>query len=160
MNCDLCGKPVEDGQPRRGGNGDGGKTGAPLGFARHYSCHVERYGRSPSTSLQPEIQALRKALGAPPAEPLGEGPKAVKRSLVPSSGSTYNRSENAARVWRNLRRLSEMGHTRIEIECPFCFARFWANVWSLSGGGKKCPNCGSMHASFGNAYPLMGNEDL
>lgn len=53
-----------------------------------------------------------------------------------------------------------MGRRRIEIECPFCWATFWAYVWSLAGGGKKCPNCGAMHTSYGSAHPLEGNETL
>ncbi len=83
----------------------------------------------------------------------------VLRPLAKSG--PYNRSPNAAREWRSTGRvISEMGRRRIEIECPFCFATFWAFVWSLSGGGKKCTNCGAIHASFGQAYPIEGNEDL
>lgn len=44
-----------------------------------------------------------------------------------------------------------MGRTRVLIRCPFCLSQFWAYVWSISGGGKRCECCGSMHGSFGSA---------
>lgn len=72
----------------------------------------------------------------------------------------YNRSPNAQREFRVLDRRSAMGRTRVQIECPFCSTRFWAYVWSISGGGKRCENkaCGAMHTSFGVAYPVEGRE--
>lgn len=72
----------------------------------------------------------------------------------------YNRSENAQRDFAVLHRESRMGKSRVEIECPFCLTRFWAYIWSISGGGKKCENknCGAMHTSFGVAYPVAGRE--
>lgn len=72
----------------------------------------------------------------------------------------YNRSDNAKREFKTGRRDSAMGRSRIEIECPFCLTRFWAYIWSISGGGKKCENkaCGAMHTSFGVAYPVAGRE--
>lgn len=72
----------------------------------------------------------------------------------------YNYSENAAREFTVRQRRSEMGKSRVLIECPFCSTQFWAYIWSISGGGKKCENksCGAMHASFGMAYPVSGNE--
>lgn len=73
----------------------------------------------------------------------------------------YNRSDNAAREFKVLRHRSEMGKSRVEIECPFCRTRFWAFIWSISGGGKRCENkeCGAKHASFGVAYPVVGREE-
>jgi hypothetical protein len=72
----------------------------------------------------------------------------------------YNRSENAQRKFKVGAHRSEMGRSRVEIECPFCLTKFWAYIWSISGGGKKCENkaCGAMHASFGVAYPVAGRE--
>lgn len=72
----------------------------------------------------------------------------------------YNRSENAQREFKVLRRYSEMGRSRVIIECPFCQTQFAAYIWSISGGGKKCENkkCGAMHTSFGVAYPVAGRE--
>lgn len=148
MDCDLCERPVEPGQPRFGGMGDGGQSGAPIGKDRHYSCHVERYGRQ--TSTLPREEAPRS-----PARPRQavKTPRATKGPL--------NRSPNAARDWRATGRVvSQMGRRRIEIECPFCLATFWAFVWSLAGGGKKCPTCGALHVSFGSAHPIEGNEAL
>lgn len=73
---------------------------------------------------------------------------------------TYNMSENAQREFKVLRRQSAMGRSKVEIECPFCGTRFWAFIWSISGGGKKCENkaCGAMHTSFGIARPVSGRE--
>ena len=51
-----------------------------------------------------------------------------------------------------LSRTSEMGRTSIEVECPYCSEVFTAYVWSISGGGKKCPGCGAMHVRAGVAY--------
>lgn len=68
--------------------------------------------------------------------------------------------DTATRFFRVLDRRSDFGRTRIQIECPFCKTRFWAYVWSISGGGKKCENksCGAMHTSFGHAWPVAGRE--
>lgn len=57
-------------------------------------------------------------------------------------------------------RRSEMGKSRILIRCPFCQTSFWAFIWSISGGGKKCENkaCGAMHVSHGMAYPVKGKS--
>ena len=73
---------------------------------------------------------------------------------------TYNRSDNAARDFRVLDKRTEMGRSRVKIECPFCKSQFWAFIWSISGGGKKCENkaCGAMHVSHGRAYPVSGRE--
>lgn len=75
--------------------------------------------------------------------------------------SIYNMSDNAKREFSVLSRTTEMGRTRVRIRCPFCATEFWAYVWSISGGGKKCENkkCGAIHASFGVAYPVAGRED-
>lgn len=73
----------------------------------------------------------------------------------------YNMSENAQREFKVLDRRSEMGKSRVYIECPFCLTRFWAYIWSISGGGKKCENkqCGAIHTSFGIARPVVGREN-
>ena len=73
----------------------------------------------------------------------------------------YNRSENARREFKVLRKQTGIGKTKVEIECPFCGTHFWAYVWSISGGGKKCENkrCGAMHTSSGIAYPVSGKEN-
>ena len=146
--CDLCDKVIEPLQGRLGGNGDGGRSGSRPGRSRHWNCHVARYGK-PGTDLG----ALRERVRTPTT------PR--RRILKPRVlKGPDNRSENARREWRSFSVISEMGKRRIEVECPFCFATFWAYVWSLSGGGKRCPNCRAMHTSHGSAYPLEGNEDL
>jgi hypothetical protein len=147
--CDICGEDVLPGQPRRG------PPPGP-GLERHWSCHVEKHGQpEPLATVSPSLLVQKvgrvRHVDAP----------AVRRPLVSPKGKDYNRSPNAMREWRHTGRvISEMGRRRIRIECPFCFAHFWAFVWSLSGGGKKCPNCGAMHTSVGLAIPLTGNEDL
>jgi len=151
--CDLCEQGIEPGQPRFGARGAGDKSGPRIGFDRHYSCHTDRFGRPEPISeiaLHSEMRAASPALIAR---------RKVKVPVV-TKGRDYNRSTNAGRAFAVLRRISEKGRTRVEIECPFCFAVFWAFVWSIRGGGKCCPNCRAKHASFGEAFPLVGNEDL
>lgn len=147
MRCDLCNEPMQAGQPRMGGKGDGGITGSPFGFERHWDCHTSKFGRPAPAKIAAAIRHSemkpRRAVLAPKVK---SGP--------------YNRSDNAAREFEVLERVSQMGKSRVLIECPFCFATFWAFIWSISGGGKKCHNCGAMHGSFGRAYPIEGNEDL
>lgn len=72
----------------------------------------------------------------------------------------YNLSPNAGREFRVLGHYPAPGRTRVKIECPFCLSHFFAYVWSISGGGKKCENkaCGAMHTSSGTAYPVVGRE--
>ena len=45
-----------------------------------------------------------------------------------------------------------MGRSSVEVTCPFCSEEFLAYVWSIHGGGKKCPNCGAMHTHIRIAY--------
>lgn len=155
--CDLCGTTILAGEPRRGGAGDGGESGARFGFSRHWSCHVERFGHRESPLLATKRPA--EALGLSPARPR-------KRPLQPVLApkvlrGPYNLSPNATREWKPTGGLiSEMGRRRIEVECPFCFATFWAFLWSLAGSGKRCSNCGALHYSSGVASPIEGNEDL
>ena len=58
-------------------------------------------------------------------------------------------SNHTPTPYRVLARRSEMGRSRVLIECPFDKAQFWAYVWSLSGGGKRCPTCRAFHGSTG-----------
>jgi len=44
------------------------------------------------------------------------------------------------------------GKTHFDIKCPFCGEVVTAYLWSLSGGGKKCP-CGAMHSAHGLTFP-------
>lgn len=164
--CDICGKPAEPMQGLYGACGDGGKTGPKIGDARHYQCHTDKYGKPFSgtmTGLFNDIrtahdQALKAELGLPATTPI-IAPRIVKKPNVIKG--EYNRSENAGRDYRRTGRvISQIGKRRVEIECPFCNAVFWAYPWSIAGVGKKCTNCGAMHTSFGVAYPLTGNEDM
>lgn len=156
-SCDLCSKPIDVGEPRFGGTGNGGRSGAMIGSFRHWRCHVDKFGRPGS-----EVLAEKR-----PGPPIGLSPataprKPASRVLAPKVGKgPLNRSPNATRAWTTTGRVvSEMGRRRIEISCPFCFATFWAFVWSLAGGGKRCPNCRAMFGSTGTATAIEGNEDL
>lgn len=51
-----------------------------------------------------------------------------------------------------LNHISEHGRSRLEIECPHCNSEFEAYIWSLSGSGKKCPKCKTLHYRNG-AHP-------
>lgn len=43
-----------------------------------------------------------------------------------------------------------MSDEQVELKpCPFCGEEVWAYKWSLAGSGKKCPQCGAKHGSFG-----------
>ena len=157
-NCDLCGKPGLEGQGFYGCPGDGGKSGALPGSCRHYACHVNKYGRPEDVKLS-ALTIMRHSAGQLRQLDKFLTPQ-VKTPPAGNKGSNYNRSDNAAREFKVLARYPAKGRTSVSIECPFCLTRFQAYVWSLSGGGKKCPGCGAMHASFGVAYPLVGNEDM
>lgn len=149
--CDLCDVSIEPGEPRFGGTGDGGRSGAAFGSFRHWRCHVEKFGRPGTSPLWADKEPTPAKASRSPA----------RRVLAPKvRKGPDNRSSNAQREWRAGTAISEMGRRRIEIECPFCFEQFWAFVWSLAGGGKRCPNCRAIFGSTGTASPLVGNEDL
>lgn len=46
---------------------------------------------------------------------------------------------------------SAFGRSYCFITCPFCKTEVKAFVWSLAGGGKRCP-CGALHANLGLTY--------
>lgn len=158
MDCDLCGKPVEAGQPRFGGNGRGDRTGSPMGFERHYTCHTEKFGRPDPRPTSQLFAELRGAISNPTVAIEPKTRPAVKVPLV--TKGEHNRSENAGRPFRLYNFVSEMGKRRASCDCVFCHTTFTVYVWSLSGGGKKCPGCGAMYGGYGVAYPLVGNEDM
>lgn len=43
------------------------------------------------------------------------------------------------------------GRSYTYITCPFCGEVVKAYIWSLCGGGKKCP-CGALHGSMGVTF--------
>ena len=47
---------------------------------------------------------------------------------------------------------SRHGKSTVRIKCPFCDEMNIAYIWSLSGGGKRCEDCGSMFGSHGEAF--------
>lgn len=68
----------------------------------------------------------------------------------------YDRSPNARREFEVLRHRSEArGRSEVLIRCPFDRTEFWARIWSISGGGKRCPGCGAIHGSLGQASPTV-----
>ena len=47
----------------------------------------------------------------------------------------------------------ENGRSYYRITCPFCNFQITAYAWSLSGVGKKCPNCkAKVNTNFGTPY--------
>lgn len=47
----------------------------------------------------------------------------------------------------------ENGLSFYNIPCPFCNSQIKAYAWSLSGVGKKCPNCkAKVNTEFGKEY--------
>ena len=66
---------------------------------------------------------------------------------------TYDREH--PREWAGSSYRSEMGRSSILIRCPFRDASFVAYIWSISGGGKKCPHRGAFHGSTGQAYAVL-----
>jgi len=162
--CDICGGAVIHGKTAQyGARGDGGKSGPKPGDYRHYNCHTGKYGKTDTsittTQLLDNIRSQLQHMFDDAAIVPVIAPRTVKVPFI--TKGEHNRSENAQRPYKTTGRvISEMGRRRVEIECPFCDNRFWAFPWSIAGVGKKCPNCGSMHALFGVAYPLIGNEDM
>ena len=66
----------------------------------------------------------------------------------------YNYDRDKGRPFEvTSRRRPEMGRSNVDLLCPFCGEGFRAFIWSMAGGGKKCPGCGAMHFSSGTAYP-------
>lgn len=57
---------------------------------------------------------------------------------------------------------ADFGRASIQVVCPFCNTRVTAYVWSMAGGGKKCPGCGAMHTGFGltiRKIPAIGTDN-
>lgn len=44
------------------------------------------------------------------------------------------------------------GQTWVSILCGMCTEKVRTAVWSLSGSGKRCPACLSVHSSYGKTY--------
>jgi hypothetical protein len=40
---------------------------------------------------------------------------------------------------------AEFGRANGLLDCPFCGTTCRVYIWSLAGGGKKCPGCGAVH---------------
>jgi hypothetical protein len=43
----------------------------------------------------------------------------------------------------------KFGRSTCHITCPFCSHVCVAYLWSLGGGGKRCPGCGAKHTNYG-----------
>ena len=50
------------------------------------------------------------------------------------------------------------GRSYCYITCPFCGQDVKAFIWSLCGGGKRCP-CGALHCSNGVTYKKKEKAD-
>ena len=60
--------------------------------------------------------------------------------------------------WTSLGTTAAFGRSRITIICPFCSGHVTAYLWSLAGGGTRCP-CGAMLGHYGKAYRLKTMEE-
>lgn len=49
------------------------------------------------------------------------------------------------------RKISQMGRTRVWIDCPFCKGTVEAYLWSIAGKGKRC-DCGALFGGSGTVY--------
>lgn len=56
-----------------------------------------------------------------------------------------------ARDSKTISHTSEMGRSRVKLECPFCGAWVTAFLWSLSGSGKRC-TCGAIARATGRFF--------
>jgi hypothetical protein len=63
------------------------------------------------------------------------------RDIAIAEARPHDRSDTYAAV----------GRSYCYITCPFCGERVRAYVWSLAGGGKRCP-CGALHGSLGQSH--------
>lgn len=50
--------------------------------------------------------------------------------------------------------IGTFGRASVKIVCPFCGTIVTAYIWSLAGGGKKCPDCGAIHTAMGGSFPI------
>jgi len=61
-------------------------------------------------------------------------------------------------IWREAGRpydyCGTMGRSTVKVDCAFCGHTFFAYQWSLSGSGKKCPNCGAVRSPLFSSIPL------
>lgn len=52
------------------------------------------------------------------------------------------------RMYATFNPISEMGRSRVTAECPYCGEHLKVYLWSLAGGGKRCP-CGALITKYG-----------
>ena len=65
------------------------------------------------------------------------------------------------RPWKSLAYFpEENGRSHHRASCPFCNTMMTVYVWSLRGGGKRCPNpdCRAMLGSHGGAFKLIDDS--
>jgi hypothetical protein len=67
--------------------------------------------------------------------------KTTFRDIATAESRDYERSAT----------YSAVGRSYCYITCPFCRERVKVYIWSLAGGGKRCP-CGALHGSLGATY--------
>lgn len=67
--------------------------------------------------------------------------------------TTYNDARNVERrPHESHSYASAIGRSSVLIDCPFCEHTTVAFLWSLSGCGKRCPECGAMHTAGGWSF--------
>jgi hypothetical protein len=50
------------------------------------------------------------------------------------------------------RRSTPTGQIPVEFECPWCGVTVHTWLWSLAGGGKRCPGCKSFNNGYGQSW--------
>lgn len=55
--------------------------------------------------------------------------------------------------------VSQFGRSYCRITCPFCLQVCTAYIWSLAGGGKRCPGCKALHTSIGFTFRDVEPEE-
>ena len=52
---------------------------------------------------------------------------------------------------------SRMGRSSCVVTCPFCGEKVTAFIWSIAGGGKRCP-CGAIHDAEGRTHKRKSQD--
>ena len=60
--------------------------------------------------------------------------------------------ESERREHQRTATVSRFGRSYCHITCPFCGCECQAYIWSLSGGGKRCPKCRAYHTAGGYTF--------
>lgn len=60
------------------------------------------------------------------------------------------------KVYERTESVRQHGRSYCFITCPFCNTEAKAFIWSLCGGGKRCPKCEALHNGYGSSIKKKG----